>query len=206
MKHHDISEQLSSLKVPEQDPKKRDKALHRALIALKQPEAPTAQDEPQAGTFVWLPLLKWTALAAVLLLLPIVYLGQNRTADPAVVDKEIMLEMERLFAGQLQAIVRKDGQIDIQLGPDEAMTRGAGDQRIRLRVESGGSKLEVLTYSGSSVCVQMEGRARCFEILMQANGGVLVISEGMVWSSETTLVVQGLRIDAMALESAGGGA
>ena len=162
MKDSELQNLLRQLKVPVANESNTARALDRALVALRN----TPGKEQRPGWAVW---MFATAAATVCVVLALAWNGQRD-------DSRVFAEIERLFPGQLLAVIQNGGKTDLCLSalPGKELSP---DQRVRITVRSGGETAEILTYSGQEVCVPLKSGSLCLTPLVTGEGDVLVLSE-----------------------------
>ena len=138
------------------------RALDRSLIALRN----TSREQRQPVWSAWIfAAVAATACAVLALVLHI------QPDDP-----RVFAEIERLFPGQLLAVIQNGGKTDICLsavpGPELSP-----DQRVRITVRSGGETANVLTYSGNKICVPLKSGSISLTPLVTGKKEVLVITD-----------------------------
>ncbi len=104
--------------------------------------------------------------------------------EPGAPDNpRLLVEMERLFGSQLEAVVTTGGKTEVRLAPTVGSTN---DQRIGLSFATKSARWEILTYSGQKICVNVDGRPHCFEVLADGEGEVLLVGDTFVWGPGLT--------------------
>jgi hypothetical protein len=185
-----LKKRLTELKVPEPDEAARDKALHRALIALK--NAPDASPQPSAQPVRRL-LWAWAATGALAAIVLTMWLSREPKREDSFAWQRTLQEVEALFPGQVNAVIERDGQVDVELA--EANAGGTG-QPVVVEFVQGSRVLRVLSYSGRQVCVELNGEKACFEPLVTAEGGVILSGKDFLWTSEHPVSREGYRVEA----------
>ena len=90
-------------------------------------------------------------------------------------NNHMFQEMETLFPGQVVAVVTRGRNIDLQLG-EQPFPRPA-DQRVAVTLSVQNEAIEILTYSGSPVCVEAAGTSICLTPLITGSGEVVLVGE-----------------------------
>ena len=196
MNDRDLKKQLSSVTVPVVNEAARERALHRATVALAQPADTASADE---GRPMWRASYGWVAAFAVMLVAGLVMI---RPSQPAAVvnggaDLRTLAQVEGLFPGQLNAVIESDGGVRLDLA--EASSPGATDQPVLVQLEGGGHRLRVLSYSGRSVTIELKGTRFTFEALVTSDGGVVLVGDDFAWSSAQPKSLAGYKIQAHSL-------
>lgn len=186
-----LKKALSQVEVPPADPAAQDRALHRALIALQNPER---EFMPSAAVHWLWPQLGTLAVVGLLVALMAWFFPggeSSKTAALAVLD-----QVAAEFPGKLEAVVEHNGQVDVRLAEGEIATSA---QPVQLVLKRGQESVKVLSYSGREVCLNLNGRKTCLEMLAQENGEVIVSGDRFLWSSKNPAELDGYRIEASAL-------
>lgn len=154
---------LDRLQVPAADESRAARALDRSLTALR--NASKAECKTHWMTWIF-PVAATTACVVLALVM------YRQSGDSSA---RIFEELERLFPGQLQAVVQHAGQTDLRLSVVPNPKRST-DQRVRITVRSDGETTDILTYSGSEVCVPVKSGALSLTPLVTGEGDVLVLA------------------------------
>jgi len=141
------------------------RALDRALVALR--NAPKMEKKSSWGLRV--AIAAAACVACVLLAFVFHWKGEDSSM-------RLLTEMEHVFPGQLQAVILNGSQTDLRLSmfPESELST---DQRVRVIVETGTEKTEILTYSGRLVCIPLKSGSLCLTPLLTAKGDVIVVTE-----------------------------
>jgi len=194
MKSEDpLAAALSGLPVPPATPGARERALHRATIALRQ-SGDVADGSPPyarrraAGRFG----MRW-ALAGVFVMLAAGAFWRlerpRRTEEIArqsiEIDRTVLGQMKALFGAQLNAVVERAGAApDIRLSDGAEEGEAGQSQPVLIEFTRGGDLIRVLGYSGRPVCVDLAGRRTCFEPLATGDGGIILSGNGFCWTPQ----------------------
>lgn len=196
MNDRDLRGHLDSLEVPGADETVRGRALHRATAALAHPDD---SGLAEAGLDAWRGARGWLALCAVMLVAGLLMIGpfrpQPETDGGA--DLRTLAQVEELFPGQLNAVIEKDGGVQIDLAGRASAT--AGEQPVLVQFERGGRRLRVLSYSGRSITLELKGETFTFEALVTGDGGVVLSGDDFAWSSAQPRRLAGYKIQARPL-------
>ncbi len=207
----DLKKQLSALPSPAPASTAPERALHHALIALAQPRGGTVH-AGHAGEHRGRALLSWSALTmGVIMLFTGVILLRMQFAGtatagsdtPTVVstetDLQTLAEVEGLFPGQLNAVIERDGVVQLDLAGSAHSL--ADKQPLILHLEGGGHRLRVLSYSGRSVTLELKSGRVTFEALITGDGNVVLSGNDFAWTSEQPRPLAGYRVQAHTLPS-----
>jgi hypothetical protein len=192
MNDDELRRRLQALPIPPASEERRDETLRQARRALCETAA-----EPARRETPWWPRLPWLG-AGVCAGLAVLLVLLKPAAEPAArpVDyARLFTEFEGLFPEQLEAVVSRGTQIDLQLA---AAPGHASDQRLLLEFTRGAETIRVLAYSGRRVCVNLPNRV-CFEALLTAHGTVVLSSDDFAWISGETSDLHGYRLTARPL-------
>jgi len=189
-----LKKALSRVDVPEADQVSRDRALDRALIALKNRE--TEMKAPAEGHWFW-PQLGTLALVVLMAGLIVWLIPSAEFSKTAAL--EVLDQVAAEFPGKLEAVVERNGQVNVQLADEEIVSSA---QPVLLVLKRGQERVRVLSYSGREVCLELNGRRTCLEMLAQDNGEVIVSGERFLWSRKNQAALDGYRIEASALSTA----
>jgi len=139
--------------------------LDRALVALR--NAPKMKEKSFGGLRV---AVAATACVAC------VFLGFALNWRGEEASSHVLIEMEHIFPGQLQAVILNGSQTDLRLSmfPENGLST---DQRVRVIVETGTETAEILTYSGRRICILLKSGPLCLTPLLTAQGDVIVVTE-----------------------------
>ncbi|MFA6961373.1 MAG: hypothetical protein WC205_11530 [Opitutaceae bacterium] len=198
----DFKKTLSTLTIPPVDPALRERGLHRALVALAQPQpADEAHSSARAGQPFWRASL---AVLAVVFVAGLVIFREGREGSSAGQkvahdDAVTLAQMQELFPGQLNAVIEHDGAVQLDLAHDAVPA--VTSQPLIVQFESGGHRLRVLSYSGRSITLQLRGATLTFEVMVTGGGGIVLSGNDFVWSSTHPDLVAGYRVQASPLGS-----
>jgi hypothetical protein len=156
---------LRFLRIPTSHEKVRERAKYRAMAAYR--NAPLV--EKRRGRFPgWLLLAASTAF--IILTAIIAYPGYAPCTDNLTVFSEI----ENMFPGQLVAAVKDSRSLDLQLAETPEQT--PKDQRILITLRKNSRLVEVLTYSGCTARLKLDGHTMEVTPLVSGDGSVLIVS------------------------------
>ncbi|MCE0497336.1 MAG: hypothetical protein LV481_05245 [Methylacidiphilales bacterium] len=177
---------------PSPSPVARGRALHRALVALNQ--APSVETDGGRGSLAW---RFGYAVTILVVIAAVLFWRHSKSGDENLAaDREMIQQMDKLFPGQVDAIIEKDGKIDLTI----AQTPVVGpDQPLLLVFRHGNETIRVLSYSGHQLWLSLGRQRDCFEILATPTGGVILENEKQVWLASDHPVVEGYRMQACAL-------
>lgn len=196
MNDEELKRRLEFLPPPPINEAARGRALHRAVIALAR--TAEAAPEPKANAW-WRASITWAAACAVVLFAGLVLM---RSIEPAEdfnegADARTLAQVEALFPGRLNAVIEHDGDVRLDLAGE--VSSAGTDQPVLVQLEGGGRRLRVLSYSGRSVVIELDGARFTFEALVTGDGGVVLSGEDFAWSSAQPKSLAGYHIQARAL-------
>jgi len=192
MNDADLRSRLSALRPPALSEPAVARARFRASLAhaaaRATPPAPVAhRDAPRPHPSAlrrFVSALALPALAALLLSPIIRDTPEPRIPSALVASHQLLSELEALFPGQLEAVVEKDGAIQLELA--EAPTAPApADQAVLVEFTRGTQHLRVLAYSGRSVRLRLDRGELEFSPLLTGTGQVLLAGDDFAWSPST---------------------
>jgi hypothetical protein len=170
----------------------RARAKHRALLAFQNPGDTSATEFlPTFWRRAW-------AFAAVLVAVGLAAIvcrprgGTENLAD----DRQMLRQIEQVFPHQLNAVVQKNGQVDLSLTETDEM---GSDQPIVLLFKRENDVVRVLSFSGHYVCVPLGARKKCFEVLETTEGGIILESDKDVLIASRHPTIEGYAFRAQTL-------
>lgn len=212
MKDADLKKQLAALAPPAPSEVAQARALHRATLALHQPvdaAAASTTGEPSSGTPFSRALPVWTAvvfIAAIAVCAGTFYFRGSSANAPVVAmvettraDLQTLSQVEGLFPGQLNAVIDRDGELQLDL--TNGSHPSAAEQPLIVHLEGGEHRLRVLSYSGRSITVELKNGYITFEALVTSDGGVVLAGNDFAWSSAEPRPLAGYRVQARPLHS-----
>lgn len=184
-----LKEWLKGLKVPRAGEQAEGRALHRALAALDQPK----NRERSLG---WLE--RGAVALAVLVLLACLppFLLREREDFSAGEARQLLVQMNALFPGGVNAVISRNEQVDVEL------ESGPSEQPVAIQFRRGRETTQVLSYSGRTVCVKLDGQEKFFEVLVDGDNRIIISGEDFLWDGRTSASLAGFRIEAFSLEPA----
>jgi hypothetical protein len=196
MEDDDLRQRLHQLAVPEASESARARARHRTLIAFQQ--SGSSQPERSAWTG-----LSWywrgaVVLAFVMVFLPFLFLKHRNTSENLANDRQILQQMEKLFPNQVDAVVEKNGKVDLSIAQSPVV---GSDQPVLVVFKHGRDTIRVLSYSGHRVCLMLGKTENCFDILATPTGGVILEGKDRVWLASEHPDVGGYSLRAQTLEA-----
>ncbi|MFA6285737.1 MAG: hypothetical protein WC661_00030 [Opitutaceae bacterium] len=200
MNDDQLRKALGALRPPMPGEVERDRALYQATLALAQPRK--AQESERS----WLPRATWAVLGCLAVTLvvgglafrdkPVASAEAIATAGD---DLHTLSQVARLFPGQVNAVIERDGAVQLDLAHDQAPAADA--QPLVVQLESGGDRLRVLSYSGRSITLKVKGATLVFEVLVTGEGTVVLSGDNFVWSSAQPGLLAGYKVQAHTLVS-----
>ena len=196
MNDRELRRHLESLAAPAVNETERNRALHRAMIAFAMPSGMRDTTEVRPG---WRTSDGWVAAFVVMLVMGLVMIRPFQPA-PGVnggADLRMLSQVEGLFPGQLNAVIERDGEMQLDLARQSSPA--SSEQPVIVQFERGGQRLRVLSYSGRSITLELKGGPVTFEALVTSDGGVVLSGPDFVWSSAQPASLAGYRVNAQPL-------
>jgi len=185
---------LDGLSVPTASGAARERARHRAALALGRDEA--GADTPR-NWFMW----QWAGALAVTVAFVLVWHVRTRTPAPGedvAVDQKILQQMQALFPRQVNAVIEDNGNVSLAIAKSPEV---GSDQPVVVLFRQNGRTIRVLSYSGHKVCLPLGGEERCFEILATVAGGVIIEGADKAWLASGKPEIAGYSVQAQTLEA-----
>lgn len=192
----DLIKSLSALRPPLASEAARERALHRATLAFAAARhtPPDSAPEPvprHRARLVPAGFLATVAAAVLLLgagfwMTPpsrIVASGPDSAADSAAQSRDLLAELNTLFPGQLNAVIDRDGVLQLDLAATSHTSPAVADQAILVELLRDGRILRILAYSGRTVRLELDGVSLRLDPLLTSAGDVLLAGDDFVWSS-----------------------
>lgn len=215
MTDHELPPALAALRPPAPSQPAAARALFRATIALGHAAATrhnaSSSDEQQPARatsspfrfLLFSPSLALPALAA-LLLLPLLLpapAARSVTASSADSAFELLAQLEQLFPGQLDAVIDREGVLQLELSAVASSATPPADQALLLELTRGQRRLRIVAYSGRSLRVRLDHHELRFSALLTGAGQVLLAGDDFAWtpSSATPRALAGWQITARPL-------
>ncbi len=120
-----------------------------------------------------------------MLLLPLFRAGQPAPAEPAPTiqfDLALLDELQRLFPGQLDAVIEHDGSLQLELAQAPVRLASPMDQALLLELTRGAHRLRILAYSGRTVRLRIDRHELRFSPLITGSGQVMLAGEDFAWN------------------------
>lgn len=110
-------------------------------------------------------------------------------------EKRVLREVEELFEGRVQFIVIKNGDATIEVAPDAVF----GQQAVLMELRRGGESWRIISFSGNTVELEIDGEVVEFEVLVAGDGEVIMAGRDFIWSSGSGSVPARLSIEAVVI-------
>lgn len=94
-------------------------------------------------------------------------------------EKDLLREMEGLFGARLQFIVLKNGESHIEVAENAVF----GHQPVLLEWRRGPESWTVISYSGNTVQLEIDGEMIEFDLLVAGDGEIIMSGRDFIWSS-----------------------
>ena len=188
---------LGKLVAPPLEDAAREKARHGAEIAFANRSAVSLPIKKGARWMNRALALGLVGVGVVLICLS--WAQRTRPAGESFSEGKLLAEMEALFPGQLDGVIRSGGNVSLDLASTASDVKGFPSQPLAMTLQRGKQIVRVLGYSGRKVCVNLGGRKRCLEPLVTGEGKVIVEGEDFLWTNAHPTQVAGYRLEARTL-------
>lgn len=191
----DLQKSLAALRTPPPSAQARDRALHRATIALANP----APDDTTPRRHPW-SLLSLATLGAACTVMLCGWLLLRTPVAPAAVarsttaDRDLLVQTGQLFPGQLNAIVIHNGTPQLDLSADATTQPAPADQAVLVELTRDHHTLRILSYSGRTIRVQLNGADLHLVPLLTAAGDILLSGDDFIWTRDTPAQIAGWNV------------
>jgi hypothetical protein len=192
MNDDDLRQKLAALSVAPPDETARARARQRVLLAFGTPANRRQQRRAALG---------WTAgaLATAVVLAVALFSWPQPATRSRPDDAALLGQMETLFPGQLNAIIERGANVQVDLA---AAPGAASNQPLWIEFRRGTDRIRVLGFSGRQVCVDFAGRRVCFEPLLDEHGAVILTGDDFIWTPDHRAEMTGWKIAAATLDHA----
>ncbi len=194
----DLKDQLKALQVPRYDPIEEGRALHRARVAFAQPREQEESLRPRRLFY-----RGWVAISAGLAVAALVVGGlatSRRHLSPAA-ELHTLAEMQAIFPDQFNALIDDNGTVQLDLTTPSLAGEGT-HQPLQVVLEADHHRVSILSYSGRSITLKLQGASVTFEALVTAEGGVVLQGNQFAWSSAQPSLLAGYRVEARPITAA----
>lgn len=210
---------LRQLKVPAPNERAMQRACSRAEIAFaNRPQLSADPAGMAAGVDRgiglpwrrrWPLLLAGCAVAAATLTILKLNIGKHGGVSGSLGeeprrDAALLAEVEKLFPGQLDALVEHGTALSIDLSHStrhpKLATANSPSQPLEVTLVRDGKSIRIIGYSGRDVTVQINDRQQeTFQPLMDGDGNVILVGRDFVWTSKHPSPVGGYQVEARPL-------
>lgn len=212
MPDHDLPAALAALRPPAPDEAARARALFRATLAhsaaahagraaaSESAAAALPAPRPRPGAGRRFSLAFALPALALVLLAPLFRPASapRAAADSAPAAAELLAQLEQLFPGQLNAVVDRDGVLQLDLAT-HASPASPADQALLVELIRDDRRLRILAYSGRPVRLRLDGADLGFDPLLTSDGGVVLSGNDFAWSSSAPRLLAGWHVAARPL-------
>lgn len=204
MKDHQLDSLLKSVKVPPESAKFRENLARDVLSELKRKPSPSGETVANSSWIGSRPSLIFAgAWAATAILLLLVLLNKRTDFVPGITDQQLAEarkyygELAALFPNQLRSVVLgQNTSPTLVLAENPNVPHG---EPVLVQFTSRGSSSSFIVVNGQDF--SFEGKR--YEVLLDHQGGVLVVGPDLAWSSRETGSLHGqLQIAARSLDIA----
>jgi hypothetical protein len=184
-----LEEILCALRINPAPESIREKARHRALAAFRNYPAP----EKKRSRLSWW-ICSFGSVAALfvaaLVMLPKSGAG---TGNPLV-----FAEVESMFSGRLLAVIKDGERLDLKLS--DSVEALPNDQRILITLRKNKRLIQILTYSGQPVNLQLAGHTSAITPLLSSDGSVMIVTDRLLLDGTKNPGFEGFSVSAKAVE------
>ncbi|MEA3213172.1 MAG: hypothetical protein QOE70_6229 [Chthoniobacter sp.] len=111
-------------------------------------------------------------------------------------DQRLLGELNRLFPGQLQAIICSGRETEIVTSSDQATF---SRQPLVVELRQHDHRVRIVSFSGQRVIAEIDGQRQVLEFLLTSEGAILVSGETFLWQSDRPQIAGGFEIQARPL-------
>jgi len=182
-----LSQELARLRTNPIPEREKERARYRALSAFR--SAKNATIPQKSSSFLWAVSLAAAAIIVVGVLTATLHSPILPKSDK---NSAFFSEIEKLFAGRLVAAIREGDSLSFELSG--ARTELPADQRIVLTFRKNGQLIEVYTYSGREVCLDLNGSQVCATPLIRSDGSVMLVTNAAVLEGSASSEIKGFQV------------
>lgn len=187
MKDDMLDRALRGISLPAPSEEARAKALARALVALSNSDAVSAHRHGIGLRWI----LATGAITVVCAIL--IFVLPKSSVESSPTDTSILGQVAKLFPDRLEAVVERQGSVDVLLAQSDLPL---SEQPVILVLSRGREVVRVLSYGGRRVCLRLNGQEACVEVLAEGDGNVIVAGKDFVWSKGNPVQVEGFSLRA----------
>ena len=193
-----IKKRLSQWSVPEVDPEEREQMRAQALDDFR-----SATNSTHFGKSRLIP--SWiipAAGGALAASLGMILFTQTSTVDLSEkadwretlrAGEQMLVETTALFPTQVKAIVENNSGTSLQT---ESQPRDANSRPVVIELTRGKERIRIVTFSGQRIMVQLGDEDEQLEVLVDADGSVLIAGDSFVWSKAERGELRGYQVHA----------
>jgi hypothetical protein len=180
---------LRALRIDPVSESVREKARYRTLTAYR--NHPT--HEKKRSRLSW-----WICSFASAAALFVAALVMHPKSGSRTQNLHVFSEVESMFSGRLLAVIKDGERLDLKLsGSVESLPN---DQRILITLRKNTRLIQVLTYSGHPVNLQLEGHTAALTPLLSSDGSVMIITDRRLLHGSKNSGFEGFSVIAKAVE------
>jgi hypothetical protein len=125
----------------------------------------------------------------------LVWWAHPKTADRPM-DPKLLSEVEALFPGQVEAVVRTGDEVSLALSEEPCP---GSSQKVAVTMKRGKQTVQALAFSGRKFCVDLGRNHECLEPLVTGDGKVILTGSQSAWSEDDPRPIDGYRVVAHTL-------
>src|SRR5690606_16988149 len=121
------------------------------------------------------------------------------TAQSTTADRDLLVQTGQLFPGQLNAIVIHNDTPQLDLSAEATTQPAPDDQAILVELTRDHHTLRILSYSGRTIRVQLNGAELHLVPLLTAAGDILLSGDDFIWTRDTPAQIAGWTVSSQPL-------
>jgi hypothetical protein len=184
-----LQEILSALRINPVPESVRAKARHRALAAFRNYPVP----EMKRSRLSW-----WICSFASATALFVAALVMFPKSGAGTGNLHVFAEVESMFSGRLLAVIKDGERLDLKMS--DSVTALPNDQRILITLRKNTRLIQVLTYSGQPVNLQLSGHTSALTPLLISDGSVIIVTDHLLLDGTKNPGFEGFSVNAKAVQ------
>jgi len=191
MKNKELKQILERKDIPALSAEARDRIVKTSVACFKEAEGKVSkQSQLYTNGFsrFWLPAMGVVA-CAVLALFTLMSAQIDQNQPVQITDtqhwedrgKILLAQGEEMFSGSFMGVVLEYDEVKFLIAEDRQITKS---QPIMIRLKDGENTRYVISYSGQSVPIKIDGKIVQLDILLTGKDTVIVGSDKFIWTEE----------------------